>query len=207
MWTPTVICPGGKLWDLRSKLSLGFHFHIYPRAKLAPAIKFSFIRRWTRWLIRKVSSSCLKSLGIGLRGNMIEYMVVRALRQPSIASPMYCARSWSSTIVRQRRGLDHKLSVLWAAFWRAVICSITRLDSLTRPRQVPAVQMKISTQRTRGKTKREGSPKTYTAVSHKQTRRYQSEKIRIPQNMRFSLLDSKLHLEGWTLVSPNHGTY
>jgi hypothetical protein len=207
MWIPTVIRPGGKLWDKRSKLSLWFHFRIHPRVKLAPAIKFSFIRRWTHWLIRKVSSSCLKSLGIGLRGNMTEYMVVRALRQPSTASPMYCARSWRSTIARQRRGLDHKLSVPWAAFWRAVLRSVTWVDSPTRSRQVPAVQAKISIQKTRGQTKRKGYPKTYTAASRKQIWWYQSEKIRIPQNVRFSLLDLKLHLEDWTLASSNHGTY
>jgi phage regulator Rha-like protein len=35
----------------------------------------------------------------------------------------------------------------------------------------------------------------------------QTEKTRIPQNVRFSLLDSKLHLEDWILASSNHGTY
>jgi hypothetical protein len=150
----------------------------HPRAKLAPATKLSFISRWIRWLDLKVSSSSGKLPGRGLRGSMTEYMVVRDLRQPSTASPICWARSWSSTIARRRRGSDHKLSIPSDAFSRAVFRSATRRASAAKSRQVPKITKILdNSSGIRGNNK--GCKEPHIATSRGQTRQYQWERSHI----------------------------
>jgi hypothetical protein len=139
MWTCNLAPPGGKLSNIELKLSLGCHLRVHPRAKLAPATKLSSISRWIHWLDLKASSRCGKFLGKGLWGSMTEYMVVKDVWQPSIASPICWARSWRSTMARRCRGSDHKLLTPSDAFSRAAVHSDTRRVSPTKSRQVPRI--------------------------------------------------------------------
>jgi hypothetical protein len=139
MWTRNLVPLGGKLSVIELKLSLGCHLRFHPRAKLVPATKLSSISRWIRWLDLKASSSCGKFPGKGLWGSMIEYMVVKDIWQPSIASLICWAWSWRSTMARRRRGSDHKLSTPSDAFSRAAVHSETQHVSPTKSRQVPGI--------------------------------------------------------------------
>jgi hypothetical protein len=130
--------PRGKPRDMEIKLSLGYHLRVQPSAKLAPATKLSSISRWIRWVDLKAVSSYRKVPGRGLWWSIMECMVVKDLRQPSTASPMFWARSWRSTIARRRRGSDQKLSTPSDDLSRAAIHSEIWWVSPTKSKQVPA---------------------------------------------------------------------